>query len=714
MVYFGCMTKPNKVAWLTFVVSTILAVVFLTSAVLGSDSYYYDVDDDASKEAGFWAGFAISLFLAVLVLFYFLYFSKASGRYDYKVQFGCTHWKHRFEWVVFALSYAGTITMAVYAPITESGYNFSDSDNKRDMWIVFGCVAFVTCLLAVRCIFFHSRAETSSYTSRPGAYGSRGSRQYAPKVESFSEPQVLSSGQMRSPQISSMSSSSNKQWTNKSVTEFRLAQTGFAALDICVSLATAVINMARRVVANHARCERLSLRIGAMLPLLNALQEHLVSNNRDQQDVRAKSLEPVLQQLQDVLNAAAATIEKWSSREKSIVSLVFSMSKSERYGAKFQELSHDLSDCFNDLNLALQMQMQTFTDGAVVQTQLAKQAFLPSRAEDEDVEDTKQDLKDLAESLTEDGESWESLNKTQRLDLEKQFQTHGLNIKELMRQERRRTIKEKIQDLKISWDEIELSNVVGQGGYGKVYRGHWSAFQVAVKELAQPLLTERMKRMVQQEAYIMSLLRHPNIATFYGLVDEKDHFALVMEFYGRGSLATALEDSNPLPWEWKIAAVSDIARGMAYLHSRPFERVVHGDLKPENVMFNDKGNAVVVDFGVSRVQTYTHTMAPTSGLSLLYAAPEMFTDLQGSREPSIDVYAFGMLMYAVATQSIPFEGVDPRVVSRIVEDGKRPEISSGMKQKHPNYVGLMVSCWAQDPQKRPTFQDISKQLVSMR
>lgn len=706
MVYFGCMTTKNKFAWLLFIMSTMLVGVFLTLAIY-TDMRFKE------ETGGYWAGFAITLFISLLVPFYFLYFAKASMSRDNGMQSLCSHWKFTLEWTVFVLFYATSIGVGIYA----ATLNPKDSwmvEHRRDMWIVFGFLALATCVLAVRCIFFHSRINKGLQQSSSRGYSQQGSQQYRANSSSFVEPQVVISGQVLAPQVSSMSTSSTKQWTNKTVSEFRLAKTGFAALDICVSLATAVINMAKRVVANHARCERLSLRIGAMLPLLNKLQEHVISQEGSEQEDRAKTLEPVLLQLQDVLNAAETTIVKWSSRERSLVSLVFSMSKSERYGAKFQELSHDLSDCFNDLNLALQMQMQTFTDGAVVQTQLAKQAFLPSRAAGEDAEDTKQDLKDLAESLTEEGDSWESLSKTQRADLEKQFQSHGLDIKELMRQERRRTIKEKIRDLKISWDEIEVTDLVGQGGYGKVYRGHWSAFEVAVKELAQPLLTDRMKRMVQQEAYIMSLLRHPNIATFYGLVDEQDHFALVMEFYSRGSLATALESSDPLTWEWKIAVVRDIARGMTYLHSRPFERVVHGDLKPENIMFNDKGNAIVVDFGVSRVQTYTHTMAPTSGLSLLYAAPEMFTDLQGNREPSIDVYAFGMLMYAVATQSTPFEGVDPRVVSRIVEDGKRPTVPDDLRKKHPNYVAMMVSCWAQDPKKRPAFQDICKQLVAMK
>ena len=151
----------------------------------------------------------------------------------------------------------------------------------------------------------------------------------------------------------------------------------------------------------------------------------------------------------------------------------------------------------------------------------------------------------------------------------------------------------------------------------------------------------------------------------------------------------------------------DVARGTEYLHSRPYKRVVHGGLKPENVMLNDKGDAVIADFGVSSVQSYTNTVVPaSSGLSLCYAAPELFMDPTAHREPSSDVYAFGIFLYAVLLQKVPFEGADPRILQRLIEDGQRPVVPEEWEKKHGEWADLLKACWAQDPQKRPAFAQI--------
>mmetsp|Transcript_9715 Transcript_9715/g.58932 ORF Transcript_9715/g.58932 Transcript_9715/m.58932 type:complete len:282 (+) Transcript_9715:3029-3874(+) len=275
--------------------------------------------------------------------------------------------------------------------------------------------------------------------------------------------------------------------------------------------------------------------------------------------------------------------------------------------------------------------------------------FEPAHATMEDKEDIKEDLKDFAETLTEHGNSWEGMSNSQRAEFHRQFESHGLDLQSLLKQELRRNMKEKVQDLKISWSDIHVLELIGQGGYGKVYRGHWSSLEVAVKEFSQVHLTQPVKRVVHHEAYVMSLLRPPNIAVLYGLVDEGKHFALVMEYYGRGSLAQTLESNLQLSWSWKRRVLMDVARGMSYLHSCPYESVVHGDLKPDNILLNDKGVAIVADFGVSRVQSYTNTINLTSpGASVVYAAPELFRNPSCHRQASSDVYSFAMVAFAIA------------------------------------------------------------------
>eukprot|EP00894_Picocystis_sp_ML_P004797 jgi/Pico_ML_1/55314/g1015.t1 len=154
-----------------------------------------------------------------------------------------------------------------------------------------------------------------------------------------------------------------------------------------------------------------------MVPLLNALQAYVAGPLDPQQRTQVAMLDPVLSQLRDVLEEAKHVIERWSQRDRSVLSVVFSMSKSERYGAKFQVISQSLTECFNDLTLALQLQTRSFSERSVGQTQITKQALDPSKASAEDQEDAKEDLKDLAETLAEHGHSLDKMSKSQRADL---------------------------------------------------------------------------------------------------------------------------------------------------------------------------------------------------------------------------------------------------------------------------------------------------------
>lgn len=97
-------------------------------------------------------------------------------------------------------------------------------------------------------------------------------------------------------------------------------------------------------------------------------------------------------------------------------------------------ISQSLTECFNDLTLALQLQTHSFSERSMGQTQIAKQALDPSKASAEDQEDAKEDLKDLAETLAEHGHSLDKMSKSQRVDLQRQFQTYGLDLASLLKQ----------------------------------------------------------------------------------------------------------------------------------------------------------------------------------------------------------------------------------------------------------------------------------------
>jgi hypothetical protein len=75
---------------------------------------------------------------------------------------------------------------------------------------------------------------------------------------------------------------------------------------------------------------------------------------------------------------------------------------------------------------------------------------------------------------------------------------------------------DKIKDLRVPWGALQLIEEVGSGGYGTVYKARWAGSEVAVKKLSATAVTERVRKELEREAYIMSTLFHPNVARFYG------------------------------------------------------------------------------------------------------------------------------------------------------------------------------------------------------
>jgi serine/threonine protein kinase len=244
-----------------------------------------------------------------------------------------------------------------------------------------------------------------------------------------------------------------------------------------------------------------------------------------------------------------------------------------------------------------------------------------------------------------------------------------------------------------------------------VYEATWHRKRVAVKQLQTTLRTPRLEAALKRETYIMSQLHHPNVARCYGMVLQPDVLALVMTYYPQGTLLQLLQDdSRDLTWVERVNLALDSAEGMAYLHNRPFEPIIHGDLKASNLLIDSDGRVVITDFGLSRIQTITasvRTMTHDSAMSVIYAAPELISNPNQAKTQASDVYAFGMLLYEIATRHPPFRHAQPTTTMHFVSQGGRPEVPEGVPD---SYGELMVACWAHAPAARPAFGEIVAEL----
>jgi serine/threonine protein kinase len=132
-------------------------------------------------------------------------------------------------------------------------------------------------------------------------------------------------------------------------------------------------------------------------------------------------------------------------------------------------------------------------------------------------------------------------------------------------------------------------------------------------------------------------------------------FCVITEFLSGGSLRSFLRklERKALPLEKVISIALDMARGLEYIH---LQGIVHRDVKPENILFDEEFCAKVVDFGVACEEAYCNLMDDDPG-TYRWMAPEMYKHKPYGRK--VDVYSFGLLLWELVTGSLPYEDMTP-------------------------------------------------------
>ncbi|KAJ6481301.1 kinase-like domain-containing protein, partial [Mycena vitilis] len=245
-----------------------------------------------------------------------------------------------------------------------------------------------------------------------------------------------------------------------------------------------------------------------------------------------------------------------------------------------------------------------------------------------------------------------------------------------------------------------IGQQVAGGGFGDVWKGRIGGQIVAVKSMRY-FLEEDTKASLKAEAVIWRQLSHPNLLPFFGLYMLDKRLCLVSPWMENGDLNSFLRrSSSDIDCSWLII---DVAAGLEYLHS---ECVVHGDLKPANILVTPSGSACITDFGLSRVVndlniTDSSTTSGRAG-TVRYQAPEVLRN--GSKHFGSDVYAFAGVGYEILTGNMPFSEIhhEPAIILKVME-GNRP---SWPPLILPHTRQLLDSCWHQDPEMRPTMAEI--------
>jgi predicted Ser/Thr protein kinase len=278
----------------------------------------------------------------------------------------------------------------------------------------------------------------------------------------------------------------------------------------------------------------------------------------------------------------------------------------------------------------------------------------------------------------------------------------------------------------LKFDDDEKAAELGKGSFGVVMRATLNGKTVAVKKLHLDRLTKKEKGSFDKELRILTLLgTHPNLVELYAYC--LNPLCLVMELVKLGSLSYLLYYCDDPAVE---AAMTDgrrkknilfgIAHGMLQLHS---SKIVHGDLKPQNVLISEEYEAKISDFGLATFRGKSSSTIASSrmvdddddengvlGGTAGYMAPELL-DSPSPPEFSSDVYSFGVLTNELIAEEEPyydqyinFVGRGPFGAANYAKLGKRPRISD----ETPDSVKqLITKCWEPDPHLRPSFEQIT-------
>ncbi|XP_006654184.1 probable LRR receptor-like serine/threonine-protein kinase At1g56140 isoform X2 [Oryza brachyantha] len=199
-------------------------------------------------------------------------------------------------------------------------------------------------------------------------------------------------------------------------------------------------------------------------------------------------------------------------------------------------------------------------------------------------------------------------------------------------------------ELKLATDNFSSQNIIGEGGYGPVYKGKLPDGRViAVKQLSES--SHQGKSQFVTEVATISAVQHRNLVKLHGCCIDSKTPLLVYEYLENGSLDRAIfgHSSLNLDWVMRFEIILGIARGLSYLHEESSVCIVHRDIKASNILLDTALTPKISDFGLAKLydEKQTHVSTRIAG-TFGYLAPEYA--MRGHLTQKADVFAFGVVM----------------------------------------------------------------------
>ena len=240
-----------------------------------------------------------------------------------------------------------------------------------------------------------------------------------------------------------------------------------------------------------------------------------------------------------------------------------------------------------------------------------------------------------------------------------------------------------------------LESLLGQSAMAEVWLAHDLELD---RPVALKLLTPTADRArFQREARAAAALAHPNVTRLYDYGEADGRLFMALEYLPHGTLEERLTRKRRVPDAETAAIASQLAAGLAHAHERG---LVHRDVKPANVLFDDEDRPKLADFGIARITGGdTLTEAGTVLGTAAYISPEQAAG--ESAGPASDVYSFGVLLYRMLTGRLPFESGSPIELAQMHLRAKPPPIELVRPDAPADLAAVATAALAKDPRERP-------------
>jgi WD40 repeat protein/serine/threonine protein kinase len=243
----------------------------------------------------------------------------------------------------------------------------------------------------------------------------------------------------------------------------------------------------------------------------------------------------------------------------------------------------------------------------------------------------------------------------------------------------------------------QLLERIGEGAFGAVYRAVQPQVgrEVAIKSIHTELANDPgFIRRFEREAQLVARLEHPHVVPLYDYWRDADGAYLVMRYLRGGSLRQRIEKEGGLPTQQASSIFDQITEALSAAHRRG---IVHRDVKPENVLLDDEGNAYLSDFGIAKDASDPRATGFAAIGTPAYLSPEQITG--GPITPQTDIYSLGIVLYESLAGRHPFPDGSLELLQRHLQD-QLPSIRAERPELSPAIDEAIATATSKDPADR--------------